>query len=54
MWPRKILNEEAGNDVTEVLCVSSDSDVSFCYPAFEFLGPNFLLTDTGCMVLWWT
>ena len=42
-------NEELGNDVTEVLCISSDSDVSLCFPVSEFPAPECLRTDSGCM-----
>ena len=42
-------NEELGNDVTEVLCISSDSDVPLCFPVSEFLAPECLRTDSGCM-----
>ena len=42
-------NEELGNDVTEVLCISSDSDVSLCFPVSEFPALECLRTDSGCM-----
>ena len=41
VWPKTIQNE--GNDVTEVLCVFSDSDVSLCFPVSEFPAPDCLL-----------
>ena len=49
MWPKKIKNEELGNDVTEALCISSDSDVSLCFLVSEFPAPECLQTDSGCM-----
>ena len=41
MCPRKIRNEEVGNDVIEVLCISSDSDVSLYFLVSEFWLPTF-------------
>ena len=49
VWSKKILNEEVGNDVIEVLCISSDSDGFPCLLVWELLAPDVPLTDTGCM-----